>query len=114
MGSLPLAQTLGECRLASLLLLGLGRVGVSPRMVAAGKFTPGGGGMRNGSQSSRLFWGKLKGFTFFFPLSSSGLSSRTPGDKPVAHVVGKSSEGGLRDAEAGGLGRARVWELSPG
>lgn len=38
--------------------------------------------------------GKLKGLTFFFPLSS-GLSSRTPGDKPVAHVVGKSSEDGL-------------------
>ncbi|XP_059555680.1 tumor necrosis factor [Myotis daubentonii] len=27
-----------------------------------------------------------EGLTFFFPLSS-GLSSRTPGDKPVAHVV---------------------------
>lgn len=39
-----------------------------------------------------VFSRKFKSLTFFFSLSSSGSSSRTPSDKPVAHVVGKSSD----------------------
>lgn len=45
----------------------------------------------NAGQSSEIFSGKSEGLIFFFPLSSSGSSSQTS-DKPVAHVVGKSSE----------------------
>uniref|UniRef100_A0A8C4PRF6 Tumor necrosis factor n=1 Tax=Equus asinus asinus TaxID=83772 RepID=A0A8C4PRF6_EQUAS len=40
---------------------------------------------------------ELKGLTFFFPFSSSGSSSRTPSDKPVAHVVANpQAEGQLQ------------------
>lgn len=69
--------------------------------------------MRNGGQSSRIFSGKLKGLTFFFPLSSSGVSSRTPSDKPVAHVVGKSYKDVSGGEEADMLWRERMWGLNP-
>lgn len=99
MGNLPLAQTLGECCLR----LSYTEFGQSWCQSWDGSS----GGMKNGGQSSRLFFRELQGLTFFLPLSSSGLSSRTPGDKPVAHVVGKSSADGLGDVEqvgCGGLG----------
>uniref|UniRef100_A0A2K6KII1 Tumor necrosis factor n=2 Tax=Rhinopithecus TaxID=542827 RepID=A0A2K6KII1_RHIBE len=40
---------------------------------------------------------EFKGLSFFFSLSSSGSSSRTPSDKPVAHVVANpQAEGQLQ------------------
>lgn len=89
---------------ASLLLLGLGGAGVSPGNLELWFW-----GVRNGGQSSRIFCWKLKGLTFFIPLSSLGVSSRTPSDKPVAHVVGKSSEDESGGEEADMLWRDGKW-----
>lgn len=54
-------------------------------------------GRRHGGQSSGTFSRKLKDLTIFFPLPSSESSSRTPSDKPVAHVVANpEAEGQLQ------------------